>query len=186
MSVLLEDDQLGSPGRANQVLGGDSGEETSVTRPVTWLCPAGTLAASAASTTVIFSGRTPTMTAEPVAALRCPGQSEDRAVGAHLDHLAVRDLRPRDQIGLAEEVRDEGRPGQLVDVGRMAQLLDAPGIHDRDRVGHGHGLLLVVGHVHEGGAHLGLDALELDLHLPTQLRGPGHRAARPAAAHPAR
>ena len=42
-------------------------------------------------------------------------------------------------------------------------------VHHRDRVGHGHGLLLVVGDVDEGDPDLGLDPLELDLHLAAQL-----------------
>ncbi len=44
-----------------------------------------------------------------------------------------------------------------------------PGVHHCDRVGHGHGLLLVVGDVHEGLADLVLDPLDLDLHRPAQL-----------------
>ena len=44
-----------------------------------------------------------------------------------------------------------------------------PVVHHRDGVGHRHGLLLVVGDVHERDADLGLDPLELDLHLPAQL-----------------
>ena len=42
-------------------------------------------------------------------------------------------------------------------------------VHDRHGVGHGHGLLLVVGHVEEGQADLLLDRLQLELHLTAQL-----------------
>ena len=52
----------------------------------------------------------------------------------------------------------------LVELGRRAHLLDHAGVHHRDRVGHRHGLLLVVGDVDEGEPDLGLDPLELDLH----------------------
>jgi hypothetical protein len=46
-------------------------------------------------------------------------------------------------------------------------------VHHGDGVGHGHGLLLVVRDVDEGQAHLGLDPLELDLHLTAQLEVEG-------------
>ena len=74
-----------------------------------------------------------------------------------------------DQVGLAEEVGDERGHRVLVEVGRGAHLLDPAVVHDRDGVGHGHGLFLVVRHVDERDADLGLDALELELHLPAQL-----------------
>ena len=61
----------------------------------------------------------------------------------------------------------------LVEVGGRAQLLDAARVHHGDRVGHGHGLLLVVRDVDEGDADLGLDALELELHLAAQLEVEG-------------
>ncbi|MGX1367088.1 hypothetical protein RKD19_002447 [Streptomyces canus] len=61
----------------------------------------------------------------------------------------------------------------LVQVGGRAELLDAARVHHGDRVGHGHGLLLVVRDVHEGDADLGLDALELQLHLAAQLEVEG-------------
>jgi hypothetical protein len=73
------------------------------------------------------------------------------------------------QVGLAEEVGDELGPGQVVEDLRGPHLFDLAQVHHRDRVGHGHGLLLVVGDVHEGQPDLGLDPLELDLHLSAQL-----------------
>ena len=48
-----------------------------------------------------------------------------------------------------------------------------PAVHHRDRVGHRHGLLLVVGDVHEGLADLVLDPLDLDLHRAPQLEVEG-------------
>ena len=48
-------------------------------------------------------------------------------------------------------------------------LLDDAVVHDRDGVGHRHGLFLVVGHVHKGDADLALNLLELDLHRAAQL-----------------
>ncbi len=68
-----------------------------------------------------------------------------------------------------EEARDESGARQLVELLRRPELLDAPVVHDRHRVGHRHGLLLVVRHVQEGQADLGLDRLELELHLAAQL-----------------
>ena len=87
-----------------------------------------------------------------------------------------------DEVGLPQEVGDEGGARVLVELVGRPHLLDHPGVHDRDRVGHRHGLLLVVRDVHERDAHLGLDALELDLHLAAQLEVEGARAARRAAA----
>ena len=61
----------------------------------------------------------------------------------------------------------------LVEGGRVAELLEVACVHHRDGVGHGHGLLLVVGDVDEGQADVVLDPLELDLHLPAQLEVEG-------------
>ena len=43
-------------------------------------------------------------------------------------------------------------------------------VHHRDAVGHRYGLFLVVRHVYERDADLGLDAFELELHLLAQLQ----------------
>ena len=43
-------------------------------------------------------------------------------------------------------------------------------VHDRDRVGHRHGLLLVVRHVDERDAEVVLKRLELELHLLAELQ----------------
>jgi hypothetical protein len=90
----------------------------------------------------------------------------------HVDHRrAVADLDDGavQAVRLAQEVRDVARDRPLVELARRAQLLDPPGVHDRDGVGHRHGLLLVVRDVHERAAHPVLDPLELQLHLPAQL-----------------
>ena len=68
----------------------------------------------------------------------------------------------------AEEVGHERGARALVEVGRRAGLLDPAAVHHRDRVGHRHGLLLIVRHVDEGDADVLLDALELDLQLLAQ------------------
>ena len=73
-----------------------------------------------------------------------------------------------DEVGDAEEVRHELGARALVEVGGAARLLDPALVHHRDRVGHAHGLLLVVRHVHERDADVLLDALELDLQLLAQ------------------
>jgi hypothetical protein len=86
-------------------------------------------------------------------------EGEPAAVRLDGDDVAVGGLDGAgDEVGAAEEVGDEGGPRVLVEFGRGAHLLDAPGVHHRDGVGHGHGLLLVVGDVHEG---------EADLRLPS-------------------
>ena len=54
-----------------------------------------------------------------------------------------------------------------------SHLLNDTFVHHRDGVGHGHGLLLVVGDVDEREADFGLDALELQLHLSAQFQVQG-------------
>ncbi len=54
-------------------------------------------------------------------------------------------------------------------VGRVVLHL-APGREDRDAVGHGHGLDLVVGDVDDGRAQALVQALDLAAHLAAQLR----------------
>jgi hypothetical protein len=74
-----------------------------------------------------------------------------------------------EQVADAQEAGDELGARPLVQLLRRTELLDAAGAHDRDPIRHGHGLLLVVRHVDERDADLGLDALQLDLHLLAQL-----------------
>ena len=74
-----------------------------------------------------------------------------------------------EQVRHAQEAGHELRRRVLVQVSRVAQLLDVAGAHHRDPIGHGHRLVLVVGDVDEGDAYLRLDALELELHLFAQL-----------------
>ena len=78
-----------------------------------------------------------------------------------------------DDVALADEVRHEGVVGLVVDVGGLADLLDDAVLHDHDGVGHGEGLLLIVGHVDEGDAQLLLHALQLHLHLLAELQVEG-------------
>ena len=96
------------------------------------------------------------------------------ALGAHTDHAAgaLGDLA-RQQVRLTEEVGHERRAWTLVDLRGWAHLLDDAVVHDRDGVGHRHGLLLVMGDVHERDADLCLDPLELDLHLSAELEVQG-------------
>ena len=68
-------------------------------------------------------------------------------------HDAVND------VGLPDEIGHECVLGLIVDIGGRANLLDVPLVHDHDGVGHGQGLLLIVGHIDEGDAHLLLDPL---------------------------
>lgn len=105
--------------------------------------------------------------ASPGGQSQCAAARADEDVRAGLGDLAL------DQVGCAEEVGDEGRLRVLVQVCGGAELLDAARVHHRDGVGHGHGLLLVVGDMDERDADLGLDALELQLHLAAQLQVEG-------------
>ena len=49
-----------------------------------------------------------------------------------------------------------------------ADLLDAALVHHHHGVGHGQGLLLIVGNIYKGNAHLLLDTLQLVLHILAQ------------------
>ena len=121
--------------------------------------------------TCSFSGRMPSRS--------CPGphrrtrQRDQHAGAVHVGDEPVPGGACHgalDHVGLPEEVRDERRARRVVQLDRGSHLLDPPGVHDRDGVGHGHGLLLVMGDVHEREADLGLDPLELHLHLAPQLQ----------------
>ena len=82
------------------------------------------------------------------------------AVGVH---DAVND------VALANEVGHKGVFGLVIDVQGGADLLDIALVHDHDGVRHGQGLLLVVGDIDKGDAHLLLNVLQLHLHVLAQL-----------------
>ena len=79
------------------------------------------------------------------------------------------DHRAGQQVGLADEVGDVARGRPVVQVARGADLRDPPLPHEHDPVAHGERLLLIVRHVDEGDAQVGLQVLELELHLLPQL-----------------
>src|ERR1700730_17183702 len=74
-----------------------------------------------------------------------------------------------EQIGRAQELGHERRGRALVDGFGWAELFDPALVHDRDPVGNGHRLFLIVGHEDEGDANLLLDAFQLKLHLLSEL-----------------
>ena len=57
----------------------------------------------------------------------------------------------------------------LVNLARAADLFHPAAVHDGDPVGHRERLLLVVRHVDERRPELGLDPLQLELHVLAQL-----------------
>ena len=73
------------------------------------------------------------------------------------------------QVRDAQEVGHVGVGRLLVDVDRGAHLGHLARLHDGQPVGHGEGLLLIVGHVEEGDPHRLLQRLELDLQGAAQL-----------------
>jgi hypothetical protein len=97
---------------------------------------------------------------------------ERRVGGLRLDLpaalLAGRDLA-RDDVDVADELRDEARLRPLVELARRRDLDEPSAIHHRDAIRHRHRLLLVVGHDQEGGAKPDLDVHELELGLLAQL-----------------
>ena len=133
--------------------------------------PPGCSASVAARKT--FSGRTPTQRSPSVWWARCLRAPDLGAVRVHHESRHRPTRRRPDQVGLAEEVGHERGRGVVVELAGSPICSITPGVHHRDGVGHRHGLLLVVGHVHEGDADVGLDALQLDLHLAAQLEVEG-------------
>ena len=121
-----------------------------------------------------FSGRMPTQPSSPSVPLTCARSAGMEAIAplhVDLDDVALASADGAlDQVGLAEEVGHEGGLRVVVELGGGAHLLDHARVHHRDGVGHGHGLFLVVRHVHEGQPDLGLDALDLDLHGTSELQ----------------
>ncbi|MNQ45615.1 hypothetical protein D3C85_594000 [compost metagenome] len=73
-----------------------------------------------------------------------------------------------EQVDVADELADLAADRRFVDVHRAADLLDTAEVHDRDTLGHGHGLFLVVGHHHAGHAHALDDLHQFQLHLRAQ------------------
>ena len=74
------------------------------------------------------------------------------------------------QVGHADELRDEARGRRVVQRVRRGDLLQAPVVEHADAVAHRQGLVLVVRDEDEGDAQLALQALELGLHLLAQLQ----------------
>ena len=90
--------------------------------------------------------------------------------------------RAVEQVGDAEEAGDEGGRGPLVELGRRAELLDPAAVHDRDRVGHRHRLLLVVRDVDEGDARCRAGSPSARAASACAASGRARRAARRGAA----
>src|SRR2546430_13508459 len=72
---------------------------------------------------------------------------------------------PFEDVVAANELRDEARPGLLIDCRGGCDLFESPCVHDSDTIRHDEGLTLVVGNVDERDPHLTLQRLELALHL---------------------
>ena len=75
-----------------------------------------------------------------------------------------------ENIGLADEVRDERVLGLVVDILRRADLLDFALVHDDNRVGHGQRFFLIVRDIDKRNAHALLDVLKLVLHILAQAK----------------
>ena len=69
----------------------------------------------------------------------------------------------------ADEGGDEGGRGLLIDVERIADLLDPAAIHHHQNIGQRHRLELVVGDVDRGGLQSPLQFADLDAHGDAQL-----------------
>ena len=88
----------------------------------------------------------------------------------HVDLAGARGLHPAgDERRFADELRDEPAGRALVDLLRRADLQQAAPVEDRQPVGDGQRLLLVVGDVDRGQAGLFADAADFRAHLQAQL-----------------
>ena len=94
---------------------------------------------------------------------RTVGAGDDGAAAAGFETQQVHRRRPY-------EARNERVRRILVEVDRLAILLDAARAHQHDAIGHRHRLDLVVRHVHHRDAELALQRADLDAHLGAQLR----------------
>ena len=74
-----------------------------------------------------------------------------------------------DDIAVADKVCHKCVLGFVVDLFRTADLLDITLVHHHDGVGHGQGLLLVVGDIDEGNAQFIFQPDQLVLHVLAQL-----------------
>ena len=72
-------------------------------------------------------------------------------------------------ITLPDKVRHKGIPRLVVDILRLAHLLDSALRHNHNLVGHGQRLLLVVGHIDKGDTQLVMHTLQFQLHLLAHL-----------------
>ena len=94
-----------------------------------------------------------------VHALELAAEEFDHVV---LQHDAV------ENIGFADEVRDECVLRLVVNILRLADLLDFALVHDDDGVGHGQRFFLIVRDIYKCNPHSLLDVLQLVLHVLAQ------------------
>ena len=91
-----------------------------------------------------------------------PPTSTSAEVAVDAGHSSVQDVVVSDEPG------DELAFRLFVEYFRRGDLLDAAVLEDGDAIGHGHGFLLIVGHVDDGHPQGPLDAPHLELHLLAQ------------------
>ena len=130
--------------------------------------------ASAALAIWMSSGRMPSVALRPAGrgrAASCAGQADlqPRRLGPHL--AAVVGQRHVGEVHRrrADEARHEAVGRGVVELERLADLLDHAVLHHHHPVAQGHRLDLVVGDVDRGGAQPLVQLLELDPHLHAQL-----------------
>ena len=143
--------------------------DTSITRPGPIALRPGS-ARGASRCRLSFSGRTPIVTSPAWRWARAFGTTIlVPSMSTAMLVAVVPATGPVKRFDWPRKLATKAVLRQLVELLRRTHLLDPALVHHRDGVGHGHGLLLVVGHVHEGEADLVLDRLELELHLAAQL-----------------
>ena len=92
-----------------------------------------------------------------------------QAANGHVAGVAVHGgHHAAEQVVVADEGRHERALRFFVQHFRRGDLLDAPAVEHRHAVGHGHRLLLIMGHVDHGHAQGALNAAYFELHLLAQ------------------
>ena len=91
-----------------------------------------------------------------------------RRVARDLDRTS-RHVRRADDVASADEARHERRVGTLVDVFGRSDLLDAPGVHDDDAIGHGHRLDLIVRDIDRRVVEFVVQPADFEAHVAAQI-----------------
>ena len=127
----------------------------------------GTVSRSRIGASTTSSGRTTTAASSPLRS--ASDQRSHLEVRLAEPHVAIA-VRPEQQIGAAQERRDEPRAGPLIQRARLADFLEPAAVHDADPVRHAEGFFLIVRHEHRRDADGALNLADPAPQLLADLR----------------